>query len=328
MASAVTQTDAELLASFARQRDGASFEALVRRHGPMVLRVCQRLLHNPADADDAFQATFVVLARKARVIGRGQLLANWLYGVANRIALKARVSARRRQTHEQRAAERAASRPHATPEPTWTDLRPVLDEELSHLPDKYRAPLVLCYLEGKTNDEVAEQLGCSRGAVAGTLSRGRDLLRDRLARRGLMLSGAVLGTLLAQEGASAAAPTAQVVSLVAASKGLAGVSANASSLASAALKAMTWAKIKVAAVVATAMTAVTVVTVTLLPAKDPGVWQFAGGRQLHSTVKPCVVRGLAVSADGKLLVSSADDKTVKISDAVTGTVKSHLRGFP
>src|SRR5262245_61852684 len=99
MAVAQTQTDADLLEGFVRQRDGAAFEQLVRRHGPMVWRVCQRVLHNPADADDAFQATFIVLARKAGGIARGRLLANWLYGVAYRIALKSRTSARRRQTH-------------------------------------------------------------------------------------------------------------------------------------------------------------------------------------------------------------------------------------
>jgi RNA polymerase sigma factor (sigma-70 family) len=178
-------TDAELLDRFARTRDHAAFAALVRRHGPMVFGVCRRVLRDPNDADEAFQVTFLVLVRKAGGLRQPGRLANWLYGVANRVARKARVSAARRGRHE-----RAAAGPDRTVpiDPTDADLRAVLDEEMVALPAKYRAPLVLCYLEGLTNEAAAERLGWPPGSMSYRLARGRELLRKRLVRRGVCLA--------------------------------------------------------------------------------------------------------------------------------------------
>jgi RNA polymerase sigma factor (sigma-70 family) len=181
----VNLTDAELLDRFTRSRDPGAFADLVRRHGPMVFGVCRRVLRDPNDAEEAFQVTFLVLVRKADGLREPGRLANWLYGVANRVARKARVSAARRGRHE-----RAAATPDRTvpDEPTDADLRAVLDEEMVALPDKYRAPLVLCYLEGLTNEAAAERLGWPPGSMSYRLARGRELLRKRLVRRGVCLA--------------------------------------------------------------------------------------------------------------------------------------------
>jgi serpin B len=199
-------TDGQFLERFALHSDEAAFEALVQRHAPMVWNVCRRVLGNPADADDAFQATFLVLVRKAGSIAHRDSAASWLHAVAFHIALNARSAAARRRLHERQEAAMAATEPSA--DAVWSDVRRVLDEELDRLPEKYRAPLVLCYLEGKTNDEAADQLGWTRGTVAGRLSRARDLLRGRLARRGLALSSAALAATLSENAASATVPVA------------------------------------------------------------------------------------------------------------------------
>jgi RNA polymerase sigma factor (sigma-70 family) len=175
------QTDSQLLKRFAGQRDPVAFAALVRRHGPMVLAVCRRVLCSAHDADDAFQATFLVLVRKAGAIARPELLGNWLYGVAYRVAVKARANAARRSEHEKRAPVKAWVDP--VMEATAREERSVLDAELHHMPEQYRAPLVLCYLEGKTNAEAARMLGWPTGSISGRLARARELLRKRLVRR-------------------------------------------------------------------------------------------------------------------------------------------------
>jgi RNA polymerase sigma factor (sigma-70 family) len=183
-------TDRQLLARFARDRDEAAFEALVRRHGPMVLGVCRRVLGSGPDVEDAFQTTFVVLVRRAHSIGRPELLGNWLYGVAFRTALKARATAVRRRDHERRAA--AMAREESTPAESWRDVGVVLDEELNQLPGKYRAPLVLCYLQGRTHEEAARLLGWPTGSMSGRIAAGRKLLRKRLERRGVALAPGTL----------------------------------------------------------------------------------------------------------------------------------------
>jgi RNA polymerase sigma factor (sigma-70 family) len=160
----------------------------------MVLSVCRRLLNDADAAEDAFQAAFLVLARKAGSLGWSDSIGTWLYEVAYRTALKAKADAAHRRAQERQAPTMPETEPMA--EVHWRELRAVLDEELTRLPRKYRAPVVLCYLEGKTNEEAAQQLGWTKGTVSGRLARARDILRNRLARRGVAVSGAVLGTTL------------------------------------------------------------------------------------------------------------------------------------
>jgi RNA polymerase sigma factor (sigma-70 family) len=169
----------------------------------MVLAVCRRILRNPHDAEDAFQATFLVLVRKAASLSRPNLLANWLYGVAYRTALKARSAAAQRQFHEQQAMTIQAARAN---ESSADELRAVIDDEVNRLPNKYRTPFVLCHLTGKTNEEAAQQLGCATGTIFSRLSRAREMLRTRLARRGIALSVAGLATAISESASAAAVP--------------------------------------------------------------------------------------------------------------------------
>jgi RNA polymerase sigma factor (sigma-70 family) len=198
-------TDSRLVRRFVEHNDQAAFAALVRRHGPMVWGVCRRILASHHDAEDAFQATFIVLARKAAAIRPPEMLVNWLYGVAHKTALKARSLAARRAAREL-AMSKEIPEPLDCKQDIWSDLRPLLDQELSRLPDKYRAPLLLCDLEGKTRHEAARQLGWPEGTVAGRLARARSLLAKRLTRRGLTLSAVALTNALVHNAASAAVP--------------------------------------------------------------------------------------------------------------------------
>jgi RNA polymerase sigma factor (sigma-70 family) len=193
-------TDAELLARWLARRDQAAFEVLVWRHGPLVWNTCRRLLPRQQDAEDAFQTTFLILVRKAAVIDRGQSVAGWLHTVAYRAALALRAD-KGRAREERAVAEPAA--PAAGDELLWRDLRPVLDEEVNRLPRKYREPFVLCYLEGKTNEEAGRQLGCPKGTIITRLAWARLRLRQRLARRGVTLAGGTLAALLSQQKAVA-----------------------------------------------------------------------------------------------------------------------------
>jgi RNA polymerase sigma factor (sigma-70 family) len=198
------RTDEELLELFVTRQEEAAFMALVQRHGPMVLGVCRHLLVNSHDIEDAFQAVFLVLVSKAASIRSRTLLAGWLYRVAYRVAMRARVYAARRHEREVRGVETMAAEPDA--EAIDPQLRPLLHEELNRLPEKYRAPLVLCYLQGKTHEEAARQLAWPIGTIKGRLARARELLRPRLARRGLALSTAALASALTLRSASASVP--------------------------------------------------------------------------------------------------------------------------
>jgi RNA polymerase sigma factor (sigma-70 family) len=201
--------DGQLLKCFLARRDEAAFAALLRRHGPMVLAVCRRILHNSHDAEDAFQATFLVLVRKARSIGRPELLGNWLYGVAYRTALAARGAAVKR-----RARERDMAKPEAVEDAGTPELPALLDRELVRLPEKYRVPLVLCDLEGKTRKEAARHLGWPEGTLHGRLARGRLMLARRLRRQGIAFSAGTMAALLSQNAASATVPTSVAVSTI------------------------------------------------------------------------------------------------------------------
>ena len=188
-----TLTDRQLLERFVRSCDEAAFETLVERYGPMVLGVCRRVLGDATDADDAFQATFLVLVRKARTIAMPDLLGNWLYGVAYRIARKARAQRAKRAQQKQPTAAMTSTDPLM--EAALRELQAQLDEELERLPTKYRAPLVLCYLEGLSNREAAERLGWPIGSISHRLARGREILRQRLQDRHPNASYLVLGAL-------------------------------------------------------------------------------------------------------------------------------------
>ncbi len=174
----------ELLRRYLERGDEDAFAAIVARHGPMVLGACRRVLADPADADDAFQVTFLTLARKGRSLGESDAIGPWLYGVALRVALRARTASSRRRNHEGRAQARVAGASDLEG-PDRRELGAIVAEELAGLPAKYRAPLVLCQIEDLTHEDAARQLGWPVGTVKGRLSRARDLLRGRLARRGL-----------------------------------------------------------------------------------------------------------------------------------------------
>src|SRR5262249_4910796 len=161
----------------------AAFESVVRRHGPMVLRVCRDVLADGHDVEDAFQSTFLVLIRDAAAIRDPECLGRWLYEVASRVALRAKARVARRHSLERQVAAMVPEGPEA--DPGRSELRPVLHEELRRLPEKYRAPLVLCYLEGNTYEEAARRLHCPLGTLKARLVRGREILRGRLSRRGL-----------------------------------------------------------------------------------------------------------------------------------------------
>jgi RNA polymerase sigma factor (sigma-70 family) len=197
-------TDAELLERWVARRDEAAFELLVWRHGPLVLSTCRRLLHRAPDVEDAFQATFLVFVRKASSIRRGASLGGWLYQVAYRVALRARQRAARRERPEERVADVPA--PEQADDLLWRDLRPVLDEEVSRLPERYRTAFVLCHLQGKTNTEAAQEIGCPVGTVLSRLAWARRRLRHRLARRGVAPSALALTAALVEGEALAAVP--------------------------------------------------------------------------------------------------------------------------
>jgi RNA polymerase sigma factor (sigma-70 family) len=202
--------DRDLLCRYLERRDEAAFAALVERHGPLVLGVCRAVLRHTQDAEDAFQATFLVLARKAAAIHKGDSLAGWLHRVASRIAHKARAGAGRRQAVEAKAASstegRQAGPDHTAPvdDLSWGEVRAVLHAELAALPERFRTPLVLCYLQGLTQEEAARRLGWTTATVKGRLHRGRLRLRGRLERRGLGLAA------LAAVALTEAAPAAPV----------------------------------------------------------------------------------------------------------------------
>lgn len=197
--------DAGLLARFAAERDESAFAELVERHGPMVLGVCRRILRNAHDADDAFQATFLVLAHKAARLDRQRPLGGWLYTVARNLALELQASNARRRDREKEAATVATIEPRD--ETAWREVSAVLDAELGRLPEKYRVPLVLCHIQGMTHEAAARELGWPAGSMAKRLARGQELLRARLLQRGLALPALALACLVQQNVTAAVSST-------------------------------------------------------------------------------------------------------------------------
>jgi RNA polymerase sigma factor (sigma-70 family) len=236
-------SDAHLLACFIERRDPAAFEALLRRHGPMVLGVCRRVLGDAHDAEDAFQAAFLVFVRKAGSIVLRQTVGGWLYGVAYRTALAARNKRRRRRAWE----KQVEAMPHLTVEPddTCRELKPVLDKELSRLPEKFRVPVVLCDLEGLPRRQAARQLGLPEGTLSSRLHTARRTLAQRLSQYGFGLSGGALATALARR-ASAVVPAPLVVSTAKVANGQAVAATAAVALSKEVMANMFLGKLKLA----------------------------------------------------------------------------------
>jgi RNA polymerase sigma factor (sigma-70 family) len=303
------RTDGQLLEDYICRRDEAAFAGLVWRHGPMVWGVCRRVLCNYHDAEDAFQATFLVLVRKATSIVPREMVANWLYGVAHQTALKARATAATRKSREKQVA--------TMPEPAEAehnlrhDLQPLLDQELSRLPNKYRAVIVLCDLEGKTRKEAAGQLGVPEGTVAGQLARARTMLAKRMARHGLAVSSGVL----TQEAASAGVPTSlvfstiKVASLVAVGTAATGsVSVKVATLVEGVMKAMLLAKLRNGMAVTAALTVTLGIGAGLFTSQRAGsvgdgtsvAYASGSSAQADKPPKPVVkLQGTVLTAEGK-----------------------------
>jgi RNA polymerase sigma factor (sigma-70 family) len=247
--------DGQLLEEYLSRGNEAALAALVRRHAPMVWGVCRRTLRNHHDAEDAFQSSFLVLARKAASVLPRHLVGNWLHGVAHRTALKAATTTAKRRARERLVAQ--MPEPAVTEPDFWSDLEPVLDRELSRLPEKFRVAIILCDLEGQTIKRAAGRLGVPQGTLAARLARGRVMLAKRLARQGLALSVGSLSAALAQNAASAQAPNAVVFSTLKTITAFAAGQASATGLISVKLAALTEgvlktilpSKLKVAAVV-------------------------------------------------------------------------------
>jgi RNA polymerase sigma factor (sigma-70 family) len=271
-------SDGRLLQAYVASREEAAFAALVRRHGPMVWGVCRRMLHGHQDAEDAFQATFLVLVRKASSVVPRDMVANWLYGVAHQTALKARATAAKRHAREKQVT--TMPEPALVRHESCDDLRAVLDRELSRLPDKYRAVLVLCDLEGKTRKEASQHLRLPEGTLATRLATARTMLARRLTRNGVTISGGALAALLAQQlaagmPASVASSTIQAATLFAAGQ-VTAASGNAVALAEGVLKVMLLTKLKVA-------TAVFVVVVALTTSAAAVTHGMLADRPLQAT---------------------------------------------
>ncbi len=253
-----SMSDAQLLESFITQQDESAFEALVTRHGPLVLSVCRRTLKNLHDAEDAFQATFLVLVRKAASLGKRELLANWLYGVAYRTAMKARVATNRKRAKERPVAE--LPQREAPAEEVPAELLRWLDEELIRLPDKYRLPVVCCDLQGLSRKDAADKLGWRIGTLNWRLAKARTLLAKAMTQHGLVLSGGALALALSRHTAHAAiSPALQQLTLNAGklmlthSLSASVVSAKVASLTEGVVKSMFLTKLKMGLMVVIAV---------------------------------------------------------------------------
>ncbi len=339
-------SDTELLRRYAAKGDQAAFTALVQRHGPLVWGVCRRVLHHEQDAEDSFQAAFLVLARNAASIRKRAAVASWLYGVAYRIATRAKVTAARRRAREC-PLERTA--PCPVTEAALREVQAILDEEVRRLPEKYRAPFVLCCLEGKSKAEAARELGWKDGTLSARLAFARERLRARRARRGVSLSAALTAAALAQGATLAAVPAALLDSTLNAIASFGG--GGATSAVPARVLALARGPLVVFAAVRLQLVALLVpLTVAaglaVSPSGDRGGAQPpraaaptpagprpAGRTDLHGDPLPATALArlgtlrqrapdahIAVSADGKEVVAVSPDLTVRRFDAQTGVL--------
>jgi RNA polymerase sigma factor (sigma-70 family) len=359
---AASVSDAELLQRFVHRRDEAAFELLVWRHQRLVLGVCRRVLGNVHDAEDAFQATFLALARKAAAIGRGDAVASWLHTVAFRIALRARADHRMKTNVDVAAVE---SGTNLVEDAARRELAAVLDEEISRLPRKYRVAVVLCYLEGRTYAEAAQHLGVVVGTLAGRLTRARELLQRRLLRRGIGVSGLLLAAVLNEQASFAAAPAVLVNTTVKAVASLplggtatGAVSSTVVALADGALRSIVVGKLKIGLVtllagllvtgmgllIPAAIISPTIVNESSPPAAPPSQSQAKSAR-VDDYGDPLPdgalrrlgtlrfrhgggIENLLLTPDGKTLVSNDyyGTRTVCVWEMATGKLRHRLPG--
>jgi len=247
-APAAGQVDGEALKAFVARKDESAFALLVQRHGPMVLRVCRRVLHHTQDAEDAFQATFLVLARKAAEIGKSESLPSWLHGVAFRVSLRAKRDAGRRRAREQQVRTGVGTDPAESL--AWRDVQVILDAEIGRLPERYRSAFVLCYLEGRSRAEAAIELDIEENTLSSRLARARERLRCRLARRGVDLGAALAAVALTTGATNSAVPAVlldtitRAAALFAARQPLTDISSFTLQLTNGAMKTMAITKFK------------------------------------------------------------------------------------
>jgi RNA polymerase sigma factor (sigma-70 family) len=330
-------SDGRLLQFFVNQQDEQAFAVLVRRHGPMVFGVCRRILANTHDAEDAFQATFLVVVQKAASLTNRQTIGNWLHGVSYKTALKARALRVRRQQKEREMAMTAEV--DARSRDVWNEVAPVLDEELRRLPDRYREPIVLCDLEGKSRKEAAHQLGWPEGTVAGRLARGRVQLAERLKRRGVTLAGGSLASIVSANAAAAAVPTLLEKSTLATARHAGSGQAITCVLAKSVLRDMSIGKFKlgvsvVAVLVATAALATGVARAMVGGPDSPRVVAEPNGGEKPASEdakdadKLVHVWSVAWSPDGKHIASAGFDGAIRIwsrEGELVRVLKGHQR---
>jgi RNA polymerase sigma factor (sigma-70 family) len=347
--------DQQLLHEFEAARSQAAFAALVERHGPLVLRVCRHVLRHEQDAEDAFQATFLVLARRAASLRRCAVLTGWLHGVAYRVAVQAKRNAARRRLHEARASAAPPRPPRC--ELAWHEVQAVLDEEIQRLPERYRTPFVLCVLEGHCRAEAARRLGVKEGTVWSRLAHARRRLQTRLSRRGIALGCALAAAHLAGDAArasvAAAVLTATVQAAVASAEGVpAGVSPEVAALLGNTVRTLAAVKVKVglavlllAALVGAGAAALVGQAPALpLPPTNPPAVASGGAQERPATDRfgdplPAGalarlgtvrlrrgfhVQGLAYSPDGKVLASAGGPRDLCLWDAASGRLLHDL----
>jgi RNA polymerase sigma factor (sigma-70 family) len=346
-ATAQGLSDAQLLGRYAEHRDETAFATLVARHARLVWGVCRHRLHRDEDAEDAFQATFFILARRAGSIRKAEAVGSWLHGVAHRVAMKAKKSARRRQIRERQATRTASSPPPS--DLSWRELQAALDEEVQRLPERYRAPFVLCCLEGRSREEAAQEIGCLVGTVSSRIARARRLLQGRLARRGVTLSAALCAGEL-WGGTSAAVVPNGLMQSAAKTCSTAGTSKTAVALAEGALRTMGLVKWQVGVALFLAfglLTAAAGIGSDSPKARPDGPKEKAAADRATATGKDrfgdplppgalarfgtlrqrAADADVAVTADGKEIVTVGLGRTVRRFDAATGELRS-VRQLP